>query len=275
VTFPITPLDLGGAVACSVARLDLLHPVVSGNKLFKLRYYLSSGGPVVTFGGPYSNHLVATAYACFQRGISCIGIVRGEKPADLSPTLSDCLAYGMELRFVSRAEYRIAMAGEYPGSVVIPEGGAGPLGVRGTSLILRDAPACTHVITAVGTGTTLQGLDAALLPGQQAIGIPVIAVPPASRLSFDGSLGLSASSSLVHGYAFGGYGRHTPELIRFMNEFHARFGIPLDFVYTAKAAFALSKLVVNGYFAPGSRVLFLHTGGLQGNRSLPSSALEF
>ena len=256
-------------MSCSVARLDLLHPVVSGNKWFKLTYYLSSGLPVVTFGGPYSNHLVATAYACRERGIACTGIVRGEEPAVLSPTLLDCLAYGMKLEFVPRASYRSLR--EFPGAVVIPEGGAGPLGVRGAALILQEAPSFTHVVCAVGTGTTLQGLDSALRPGQQAIGVPVIAVPPADRAAFDASLGLSPASSLLHGFAFGGYGRHTPELLGFMNNWFARFGIPLDFVYTAKAAFALSVLD----FPPGSHVLFLHTGGLQGNRSLPDSALQY
>jgi len=273
VTFPTTPLDLGGDCSCSVARLDLLHPVVSGNKWFKLTYYLSLGLPVVTFGGPYSNHLVATAYACREKGIPCTGIVRGEEPAVLSPSLLDCLAYGMTLRFVSRAAYRGDF--DFPGCTVIPEGGAGPLGVRGASLILAGAPPFTHVVCAVGTGTTLLGLDAALSPGQSAIGIPVIAVPSADRSSFDASLGLSVASSLVHGYAFGGYARHTPELIRFMNEFHALYGVPLDFVYTAKAAFALVDLVLSGFFPAGSRVLFLHTGGLQGNRSLPPLALSF
>lgn len=273
MTFPVTPLDLGGAVACSVARLDLLHPVVSGNKWFKLTHYLSLGLPVVTFGGPYSNHLVATAHACRERGIPCTGIVRGEEPAVLSPTLEDCLAFGMSLRFVSRASYRSAF--DFPGYTVIPEGGAGPLGVQGASLILSGAPSFTHVVCAVGTGTTLQGLDIALRPGQFCLGIPVIAVPPSDRSAFDVSLGLSSASSLVHGYVFGGYARHTPELIRFMNDFYGAYGVPLDFVYTAKAAFALFELIRSGYFAPGSHVLFLHTGGLQGNRSLPPSTLSY
>lgn len=273
MTIPITPLDLGGAVSCSIARLDLLHPVVSGNKWFKLTHYLSLGLPVVTFGGPYSNHLVATAYACRERGIPCTGIVRGEEPAVLSPTLMDCLAFGMSLRFVSRAAYRSAF--DFPGCTVIPEGGAGPLGVQGASLILSDAPPFSHVVCAVGTGTTLQGLDSVLVDGQSAMGIPVIAVPPADRSAFDASLGLSGASSLVHGYAFGGYARHTPELIRFMNDFYAGCGVPLDFVYTAKAAFALVDLISLGFFPPGSDVLFLHTGGLQGNRSLPPSTLLY
>lgn len=294
VTFPIIPLNLGGPqdVTYAVARLDTLHPVVSGNKLFKLRYYLEryereGGDGIVTFGGAYSNHLLATACACAERGIACTGIVRGEAPAVPGPTLEDCRRYGMKLRFVSRGEYRemtrAAAASEGgtglpPGALVIPEGGAGELGVMGASLILASMPVASsfsHILTATGTGTTLRGIDRALLPGQSAVGIPVIGVPAPKREAFGGALGCSEATRLVYDYAFGGYGRHTPELIAFMRGFYETQGIPTDIVYTAKAAFALMDLDRRGYFPGGSRVLLLHTGGLQGNRSLPDGLIGF
>jgi 1-aminocyclopropane-1-carboxylate deaminase/D-cysteine desulfhydrase-like pyridoxal-dependent ACC family enzyme len=288
-SLPVTPLDLGGSVTGAAARLDLLHPIVSGNKLFKLWYYLdryrSAGGEgITTFGGAYSNHLVATAYACREMGIPCRGIVRGEEPETPGATLEDCRRYGMDLRFVSREEYRLvsrdACAATFVpgGPSYIPEGGAGPLGVMGASLILRcipDSASFSHILLALGTGTTLQGIDSALLPGQSALGVPVIAVPPPEQQAFADALECSGATRLVHGYAFGGYGRRTPELTAWMRTFFETQGVPTDFVYTAKAAFALMDLVRQGAFPPGSRILFLHTGGLQGNRSLPRDLLAF
>lgn len=284
---PLTPLDLGGDISGSVARLDLLHPVVSGNKLFKLWYYLDrclheGWEAVATFGGAYSNHLVATAFACRERGIPCMGIVRGEEPRRWGHTLEDCRDLGMQLQFVSRQEYRARSrealgAGLHPRTLVIPEGGAGELGVMGAGLIwnaIADGTNFSHILMAVGTGTTLRGIDRGLRPGQSAVGIPVMAVRPEERAVFDRSMGCSGSTHIVHGYSFGGYGKHTPELLDFMRSFYRGQGVPTDFVYTGKAAFALMALVKAGYFPEGSRVLFLHTGGLQGNRSLPERLFE-
>ncbi|TDW96509.1 1-aminocyclopropane-1-carboxylate deaminase/D-cysteine desulfhydrase [Dinghuibacter silviterrae] len=281
---PLAPLDLGGEVSGAVARLDLLHPVVSGNKLFKLWYYLDryhreGYESVVTFGGAYSNHLVATAFACSEMGIPCMGVVRGEEPRRWGQTLEDCRALGMQLAFVSREEYRALARTEAGaaarGALVIPEGGAGALGIRGAGLILKaiaEQHTFSHILMAVGTGTTLQGIDRALLPGQRAVGVPVIAVPPEEQAAFAERLG---GVGLVHGYSLGGYGKHTPGLLDFMRSFYEQQGVPTDFVYTGKAAFALMDLAHNGYFPRGSRVLFLHTGGLQGNRSLSPGVLGF
>jgi 1-aminocyclopropane-1-carboxylate deaminase len=283
-TIPIEPLHIDGSghVECSVARLDLIHPVVGGNKLFKLWYYLEAfrkGGfeRILTYGGPYSNHLLATAYVCRELGIPCTGVVRGETPAAPGPTLEDCVAYGMDLRFVSREAYREGAIKER-GAYIIPEGGAGELGIRGAGLIMGAVPGAssyTHILCATGTGTTLQGIDRALLAGQSALGIPVIAVPEAEEASFKDSLGCSDRTRLAFSYAFGGYGRRSGALIAFMRTFYEGLGVPTDFVYTAKAAFALRDLTRQGYFPRGSRVLLLHTGGLQGNRSLPIGLIGF
>lgn len=287
---PITGWSSTG-VAFAVARLDQIHPALSGNKLFKLWYYLEqyrlgSYKGILTFGGAYSNHLLATAYAARALGIPCVGIVRGETPRVPGPTLEDCARWGMELRYVSREEYRGMTAGAAAhgapagpgGYLVIPEGGSGETGIRGAALILpkiEDIATFTHIVCAVGTGTTLQGLDRGLLPGQYALGIPVIGVPPAEQGPYLDSLGCSPQTTVHFGYAFGGYGRRTEELIGFMRSFYAMEGVPTDFVYTAKAAFALRDLATQGYFGTGSRVLLLHTGGLQGNRSLPAGLFEY
>ena len=278
--FPVTPIELSGGVSGAVARLDLIHPQLSGNKLFKLWYYLEryrTGGyqRLVTFGGAYSNHLLATAYACHALGIPCTGIVRGEAPAQPGPTLVDCARYGMELRFVSRQEYKEGAFGESGDPrelLIIPEGGAGEDGIRGASLICKAIPGFgefTHILCAVGTGTTIAGIKRGLHPGQSVIGIPVLKIPPASRTAFGEGLQLSFD------YAFGGYARWNPELIAFMNRFFQATEIPTDFVYTAKAAFALYDLAANDFFPKDSRILLIHTGGLQGNRSLPPDLLGF
>jgi 1-aminocyclopropane-1-carboxylate deaminase len=285
---PVTHLNRWASpgVQCAVARLDLIHPCLSGNKLFKLWYYLEkyrtgSFDGLVTFGGAYSNHLLATAYACHMLGIPSTGIVRGEAPASPGPTLEDCARYGMELRYVSRQAYKDPerIAGELNGCpLIVPEGGAGEQGVRGAALICGSIPGIdtfTHILCAAGTGTTISGIDRALLPGQSAIGIPVLKIPAEDQAGFSRSLGCSNRTRLLFDYSFGGYARWNRELTGFMGTFYADHGVPTDFVYTAKAAYALSDLAKQGYFPSGSRILLIHTGGLQGNRSLPSNILGF
>jgi len=294
---PITPLDWGSpaGIECAVARLDQIHPALSGNKLFKLwfyleRYFRESFKGLVTFGGPYSNHLLATAYACHRLGIPCTGIVRGEAPGLPGPTLVDCAEYGMLLRYVSRREYLepdALMHSLYktPGPgfevghpLIIPEGGAGEDGIRGAALISQKIPGWkdyTHILCATGTGTTLCGIDRSLLPGQHAIGITVMAIREEARIAFQSNLGCSDQSRLLFEYAFGGYARKNAELVAFMRSFYQTSGVPTDWVYTAKAAYALYDLLNRQYFPGGSRILLLHTGGLQGNRSLPVNLFGF
>jgi 1-aminocyclopropane-1-carboxylate deaminase len=274
-------------ITADVLRLDLLHPVISGNKWFKLKHYLqqarrSAADPVITFGGAWSNHLIATAFAAREAGLNTIGIVRGEKPLVLSSTLWSALRYGMQLEFVSRKDYREKtsphflnqLSLRYPGAYIIPEGGAGPPGIRGSEDILRatDTTFYTHILCAIGTGTMFQGLIRACLPGQTVIGVPVLkGIDPASILSPD----QSQRARLLHGYHFGGYARHPGELIDFMNEFYRETGIPSDIVYTGKLFYALRDRIRRDYFPGYSRILVIHSGGLQGNGSLKPGILDF
>src|SRR6478736_7475505 len=153
-------------IELSIARLDKIHPVVSGNKLFKLYYFLEvfKNGAykgIQTFGGAYSNHLVATAFACKQFNIPCRGIVRGERPPELSHTLQQCQAYDMELQFVSRPQYEQLSCDQHSSGdwLIIPEGGYHPLGAKGASLITASLKnTYTHICLAVGTATTLAGI---------------------------------------------------------------------------------------------------------------------
>ncbi|MDO6432471.1 1-aminocyclopropane-1-carboxylate deaminase [Flavitalea sp. BT771] len=255
-------------VSMDVLRLDLIHPVISGNKWFKLKEWLriaaaGGGSHLITFGGAWSNHIIASAFAAREAGLSATGIIRGEKPARLSATLSAAAAYGMRLEFITRTAYRqkddpIFLAGlstRYPGAVIIPEGGAGEPGIKGSMDILReiDSSPYSHILCAVGTGTTFKGLSAAASTSQEVIGISALAPP----------------------YHFGGYARHTPELLEFMNHFYRTTGIPSDFVYTGKLFYATLDMVRKDHFPPDSRLLVIHSGGLQGNRGLPPGLLYF
>ncbi|WP_343701890.1 pyridoxal-phosphate dependent enzyme [Chitinophaga sp.] len=272
-------------------RLDRLHPLVSGNKWFKLKYNLEAAGgrPVVTFGGAYSNHIIATAAACHMKGIACTGIIRGERPAGLSPTLQHAAELGMELVFVSREEYRQItqegneaavrpvleqLHGEAP--YLIPEGGHNPLGAKGCEeiLSLADTAACTHIICAVGTGTTLAGLINSATT-QQLTGISVLKGALSLQTATESLLkpGLHTPWEILHQFHEGGYGKRSERLISFMNDFYRQTAIPLDQVYTGKMALAVQQLLQQGYFPPGSNLLLLHSGGLQGNESLPPGVL--
>lgn len=273
-----------------VARLDKLHPVISGNKIFKLIRFLekavqSGTSRIITYGGPYSNHLVATAYACRLAGLQSTGFVRGEEPAIFSETLKECRSYGMELRFINREQYRRESGlnpeiTPEPGAdeIIIPEGGFHPLGAEGAALIMSYLAEIkpTHIMLATGTATTLAGILQQVQEDIKVIAIPVLKnmldIP--ARLE---QLGTPAGRMpvIADKYHFGGYARYTSSLLAFMNQLYSESGIPTDFVYTGKMMFATYDLISQGYFPENSHILSLHTGGLQGNRSLPPGSLIF
>lgn len=288
-----TEISAGGMVKrLLIARLDKIHPVVSGNKLFKLWYYLreakeSAINSLLTFGGAYSNHLAATAYACNIAGIASIGIVRGEKPAKLSPTLQNCMQYGMQLQFISRNDYkniakeyfREQLQQQYGSFILVPEGGFAAAGARGASLIMDAIQSIqsTHICLGIGTGTTLAGLLMKAAPAQQIIGVPVLKnmldIP--ERLFHLTEKKEFTNLHLLDQYHFGGYAKKTAALISFMNQFYQQTGVPTDFVYTAKLMYAVMDQLQKGLFNTESVVVCLHTGGLQGNRSLGEGELIF
>jgi 1-aminocyclopropane-1-carboxylate deaminase/D-cysteine desulfhydrase-like pyridoxal-dependent ACC family enzyme len=279
-------------VKVSVLRLDKIHPALSGNKVFKLHFFLKEAlacghKTVVTFGGAYSNHLAATAFACKALNLQSIGIVRGERPATLSHTLEQCMEYGMHIKFISRAAYdnkedddfRNAIKGEFGDSIIIPEGGYHPLGAKGAALIydlVKDID-LTHICTASGTVTTAAALSMAAKAGETIICIPVLKgmtdIDERTRFLTGGIL--YDNLRVFDNYHFGGYAKKTDELLQFMNHCWLHYTLPLDFVYTGKMMFAVIDLIKKGHFPVGSHILCLHTGGLQGNKSLPLNSLLF
>ena len=275
-----------------VARLDAIHPVVSGNKLFKLHPFIqaceaSGHSQIVTFGGPYSNHLAATAFYCKQGDIKAIGIVRGERPNELSHTLAQCLSDGMELHFVSRTDYD-SMQEKKQSSVlfdrfgpcqIIPEGGFDRLGALGAADIMNHPflQTASHICLAVGTATTLSGICLRAHPSQQIIGVPVLKnmTDVEERLYTLTQQSKRSHLTLFSEYHFGGYAKHTPVLLDSMNRLYINHSIPTDFVYTGKMMFGLMEQIQLNYFPADSTIVALHTGGLQGNASLPAGSLVF
>ena len=276
-----------------ILRLDRLHPSVNGNKPFKLHGYLSHAldagfKGILTFGGPYSNHIHASAHAAHSVGLKSIGIIRGERPDRLSPTLSDAESQGMELRFMDRGHYRAfadactrdGHSDQCPAYLPIPEGGAGFMGMEGAALIHRWIPKGHYdaILCACGTGTTMAGLAKGAEKGQRIVGVSVL--KGYMKLESDvrgmaGPIPEGVDLDFIHEHHYGGYAKADGGLTDFMNGFHDRHGIPSDFVYTGKLFHAAEDLMRKGCFRAQERILCIHSGGLQGNRSLPEGTLRF
>lgn len=272
-------------ITADVLRLDKINPVISGNKWFKLRYYLEEARSqhkkgIITFGGAWSNHIIATAAACQMNGLRSIGIIRGEEPRRFSPTLLRAIEAGMQPVFISRSEYR---SREIPASIqpeeyyIINEGGYGIMGARGASTILDHCgDDYTHYCCAVGTGTMMAGIINRSQAEQKTIGISVLKNNTGLKEMVQALIVNKTDNwELIHDYPFGGYAKHQPALLEFMNKFYGQTGIPSDFVYTGKLFYSINDLVEKNYFPAGSRLLLVHSGGLQGNESLPPGSLIF
>jgi 1-aminocyclopropane-1-carboxylate deaminase/D-cysteine desulfhydrase-like pyridoxal-dependent ACC family enzyme len=279
-------------VSLSVLRLDTLHNVVSGNKLYKLHFFLKNAMEqslpgIVTFGGAYSNHLVATAFACRHAGLKSAAIVRGERPAKLSHTLNACIEYGMELKFISRQKYdkkedpefAEIIQSAYKNYQVVPEGGYHPLGAAGSALIMNLVTNETsHICCAVGTATTAAGLLLGAKNNQQIITVPVLKnlLDLEQRITFLTKRVFTPEQlSIMPDYHFGGYAKKTPALLDFMNSCFLKHQLPTDFVYTGKMMFGIIDSIKRDFFPLGSKIVCIHTGGLQGNLSIQNGTLVF
>ncbi len=276
-------------VMLDILRLDELHPVVSGNKWFKLKNYLQKSQQegyktVATFGGAFSNHIIATAFACKESGLQSVGFIRGEQAEVLSHTLLYARSLGMQLIFLNREKYRqkdeVKYAYRNEAWYFIDEGGYGTEGALGAAGILEfvELTNYTHIISSVGTGTMLAGLIMAAHVHQHIIGISSM---KGNTALYDDIIKLlpqnkqHAEFTIFHDYHFGGYAKHPPVLLAFINEAWKQFQLPLDIIYTGKLFFAVMDLVTKSYFPKNSNVLMIHSGGLQGNRSLQKNELSF
>jgi len=261
----------------SVKRDDLIHPLISGNKWRKLKYTLQKAhtegkNHLVTFGGAFSNHLLATAAASARFGFKATGIVRGEEVQN--DTLFLCRLHGMELIFTDRESYRHKQDlfekcfSNNEDAFFIDEGGASQEAVTGCSELVAELPAVyDHLFCACGTGTTAAGLITGLHQHRlttQFHAVPVFKNGDFMRGEIDSYLNFDARYELHTAYHFGGYAKTTPALIQFIKEFVASTGILIEPVYTGKMLYALLELAKANHFEQGSNILAIHSGGIFG-----------
>ncbi|KAA5532902.1 1-aminocyclopropane-1-carboxylate deaminase/D-cysteine desulfhydrase [Paenimyroides baculatum] len=274
------PNDFG--IEVYVKREDVLHSEISGNKFRKLKYNLAEARDLgftklLTFGGAYSNHIAAAAAAGKEFGFETIGVIRGEELQEKyleNPTLKKASENGMQFEFVTRTQYRDKNNSEFLDQLkekfgdfyLIPEGGTNNLAVKGCKEILRDDDKMFDFICcAVGTGGTISGIINSLKPHQKAIGFPAL---KGDFLTEDiQKYAKNSQWNLVTDYHFGGYAKLNDELKQFMKQFFKKYLISLDPVYTSKTFFGVIDLISKGYFKPDSKILIIHTGGLQGLQS--------
>ncbi|TPD65753.1 1-aminocyclopropane-1-carboxylate deaminase/D-cysteine desulfhydrase [Flavobacterium microcysteis] len=262
-----------------VKREDLIHPFVSGNKYRKLKYNLQKAkedgySVLLTFGGAFSNHIAAVAFAGKENNFKTIGIIRGDElreKIDENPTLKFAQENGMQFEFVSRAQYsdkenpkfESELKNKFGNFYLIPEGGTNELAVKGCEEILVPEDAqFDYICCAVGTGGTISGISNAALPHQKVLGFPALKGDFLKK-----EIRKFASNEnweLIADYHFGGYGKVNLELIEFINNFYQDNNVPLDPVYTGKLVFGVLDLIEKNYFPNNSKILIIHTGGLQG-----------
>ncbi|HFC00390.1 MAG TPA: 1-aminocyclopropane-1-carboxylate deaminase/D-cysteine desulfhydrase, partial [Phaeodactylibacter sp.] len=268
-----------------VKRDDLTHPEIQGNKWRKLKYNLIEAKKLgkkylLTFGGAYSNHLYATAAAGKLFGFKTIGIVRGEKVLPLNPTLSFVEGVGMDLHFVDRKTYRLkekllpSLDIDLKEVYVLPEGGTNHLAVKGCVELgdeifnqLNFAP--DYICTSCGTGGTVAGIIAAAKPQTQVLGYSALKGDFLKKevhelLSIFYPNKKYSNYAIQTEYHFGGYAKHSPTLLQFMDDFKQQYHIQLDPIYTGKMFFGIFDLIEKGFFPPHSKIVAIHTGGLQG-----------
>ena len=271
-------------ITLTIKREDLLHPLISGNKFRKLKYNVTRAKELertqlLTFGGAYSNHILATAAAGKEYGLSTIGVIRGEELKSkleevlvANPTLKQAHELGMRFEFVSRTYYKrksepeflTVLQKKYPNAFIVPEGGTNHYAIKGCEEILTESDQeFSHICCAIGTGGTITGLINSSREGQRILGFPALK----GDWVKDEILKLQPNKNnweIISKYHFGGYAKVPEELVTFVNDFKEKTRVQLDPIYTGKMLFGLIDLISNDRFPKGSNILAIHTGGLQG-----------
>ncbi|MFX0558462.1 1-aminocyclopropane-1-carboxylate deaminase/D-cysteine desulfhydrase [Maribacter sp. CXY002] len=273
------PILVEKNITLAIKREDLLHPFISGNKYRKLKYNVLEAihkkhTTLLTFGGAFSNHIAALSVAGKEKGLRTIGVIRGEELAQkwqTNPTLSLAHENGMRFKFVNRESYRTKTNPEFLDKLrqefgqfyLVPEGGTNELAVKGCEEILDPIDIeFDKICVSTGTGGTITGLINASEDTQEVLGFSAL---KGDFLKSDiASMTAKRNWKLICDYHFGGYAKISEELVLFINWFKKETGIPLDPVYTGKMVFGLLKMIENDSFAMGTKVLAVHTGGLQG-----------
>jgi 1-aminocyclopropane-1-carboxylate deaminase len=267
------------SISVDIKREDLIHPFVSGNKFRKLKYNLlqakvENQETLLTFGGAFSNHIAAVAFAGKENGFKTIGIIRGDELGSKiseNPTLLFAQNCGMQLEFISREQYRLKseisfldkLKTKFGNFYLIPEGGTNELAVKGCQEILTEEDAVfDYICCSIGTGGTVSGIINSVLPHQKVLGFPAL---KGDFLKDEiRNFAQNENWDLITDYHFGGYGKIDSALIGFINQFYEENQIPLDPIYTGKMVFGIIDLINKNYFPAQSKILLIHTGGIQG-----------
>lgn len=281
-----------------VKRDDLIHPIVSGNKWRKLRYTLERAvgtgvRHIVSFGGAHSNHLHALGYACNSLNIKLTAIVRGHFHNNPTPMLQDLVAWQADVQFVDRKTYQLrndetylaSLAQQYPNAMFIPEGGSSEFALAGVADIIRElTQRYDYLLTPVGSGGTLAGIIHGAMSQPVPLHTKIIGIAVlkgegyleelvSNLLSSQAMLPSQANTCepiadwhINHQFHFNGYAKATPELHQFCQSFNETLSVPIEPVYSGKLFWAVKELIAKKAFIPGSKILLLHTGGLQGAR---------
>ena len=266
-------------VSLFIKREDKIHPLISGNKYRKLKYNIKKAKiaqyqTLLTFGGAFSNHILATASAAHENGLKSVGIIRGEELAlkwKDNPTLLKATELGMQLKFVSRSDYRNKhsvefierLKAEYGHFYLLPEGGTNNMAIKGCEEILTKEDIRFNVVcSSVGTGGTIAGIINSVSLEQKVIGFP--ALKGDFLIEDICKFATNEQWNLQMDYHFGGYGKVSAELINFINDFKKETQIPLDPIYTGKMMFGILDMVKKDKFERDAKILAIHTGGLQG-----------
>ena len=275
--------DHKSGVELFMKREDLLHPEVSGNKFRKLKYNFAVAKAqgfktLLTYGGAFSNHIAATAKAGQLEGFKTIGIIRGDELAknisqtlETNATLRFAKKCGMQLEFINREDYRRKETADFKEEMIaqfsdfyeVPEGGTNHLAIKGCKEILsKNDASFDYICCAVGTGGTISGIIETSENSQEIVGFPAL---KGDFLNAEvKKYTQNTNWSLIQDYHFGGYGKVTDELVSFINEFKSKYNIPLDPIYTGKMVYGIVDMIKRGKFSSNTRILAVHTGGLQG-----------
>lgn len=293
----IQSLEVSFPFKVDVLRLDKIHEKISGNKWFKLKYNLQKAqeqtiNTLITFGGAYSNHIAATASACQLFNIKSVGIIRGQETV-LNDTLIEAKQNGMLLEFVSREVYsqkteqpfKDYLQTKYGNHLLIPEGGNNKEGAIGCQEIIEQKWDYDYILCACGTATTFAGIVSTVKSKTIVIGISVL--KGENNLPFDASIMTNEISPqkkymikgnneiekdiisehfITSNFSFKGYANYYQPLIEFKSKFEMQYDIPLDYVYTNKLFYAVFDLMAKQKFKKDSKILVIHSGGLQGNK---------
>lgn len=270
--------DGAESVSIWVKRDDMIHPVISGNKWRKLAYALrdNQAAEVISFGGGFSNHIHALGYVCYKLKIKFTAIIRGDYSAAPTPMICDLMRWNTQIEYVNRITYQkrndeqylSALQTKHPLATIIPEGGSQQAALMGVQELVHEITIPFDAIMApVASGATLAGITSALGENQTAIGIGVLKGQGYLESLVSQFLPHPINNWVInHNYHCGGYAKVPATLATFCEEFNQTMPFKIEPVYSGKVFWALKNMLSVGFFEPGTKIVIVHTGGLQGAR---------